>query len=60
MDLGIIGLERSGKTTVFNTVTRGHASAAKFGLMEPNIGVVKIPDERLDQLSEVLHPAKLT
>ncbi len=60
MDLGIIGLERSGKTTVLNAVTRGHASAASYGAMEPTVGVVKIPDERLDRLCDVLHPRKVT
>ena len=60
MDLGIIGLERSGKTAVFNAVTRGHASAAAYGAIEPNIGVVKIPDERLERLCAVLKPRKVT
>lgn len=60
MDLGIIGLERSGKTTLFDAVTRGHASAGSFASAEPNIGVVKIQDGRLDRLSEVLKPAKIT
>ncbi len=60
MDLGIIGLELSGKTTVFNAVTRGHARTGTFGAAEPNIGVVKIPDERLDQLCAVLKPRKVT
>ena len=57
MDLGIIGLEQSGKAAVFDAVTRGHASAASFGSSEPNIGVVKIPDERLDRLCDVLKDA---
>lgn len=60
MDLGIIGLERSGKTTVFSAVTRGHAHVAAVGTAEPSIGVVKIPDERLDRLCAVLHPRKVT
>lgn len=60
MDLGIIGLEQSGKTTVFNAATRGHASAASYGAVEPNIGVVKVPDERLDRLCALLHPKKVT
>lgn len=60
MDLGIIGLERSGKTAVFGAVTRGHASAAGYGAMEPNIGVVKVPDDRLDRLCELLHSKKIT
>ena len=60
MDLGIIGLERSGKTTVFNAVTKGHARTASYGAVEPTIGVVKIPDERLDRLCGVLKPRKVT
>jgi GTP-binding protein YchF len=60
MDLGIIGLERSGKTTLFSAVTRGHAHTAAIGTAEPSIGVVKIPDERLDRLCAVLHPRKVT
>lgn len=61
MDLGIIGLAQSGKTTVFNAVTRGHAQTGMYGAgVEPNIGVVKVPDERLDRLCEVLKPKKVT
>lgn len=60
MDMGIIGLDRSGKTTVFNAATRGHTSAGSYGATEPTIGVVKIPDERLDRLCDVLHPRKVT
>jgi len=60
MDLGIIGLERSGKTTLFQAVTHGHAHVAAHGAMEPSVGVVKIPDERLDRLCAVLHPKKVT
>ena len=53
-DLGLIGKQRSGKTTVFNAVTRGHAHAGSFGGLEPSIGVVKQPDERLDRLCALL------
>ena len=60
MDLGIIGLERSGKTAAFNAVTHGHAHVAAHGALEPSVGVVKIPDERLDRLCAVLHPKKVT
>ena len=60
MDLGLIGQQRSGKTTVFNAVTRGHAHAGSFGGLEPSIGVVKQPDERLDQLCALLKPKKMT
>ena len=61
MDLAIVGLERSGKTTVFNALTGGHAETGGYGAgLEPNLGVVKVPDERLDRLSALLKPKKVT
>ena len=61
MQLGIIGLARSGKTTVFNAVTRGQAATGAYSASaEPNIGVVKVPDERLDRLSALFKPKKHT
>jgi GTP-binding protein YchF len=61
MDLGIIGYQRSGKTTVFNAVTRGHAETGSFGAgVQPNIGVVKVPDDRLERLSKLFNPKKFT
>ena len=60
MDLGIIGLAQSGKTTLFEALTRGHAHTASFGSMEPSVGVVKVPDDRLDRLSVLLHAKKVT
>jgi GTP-binding protein YchF len=61
MDLGIIGFQRSGKTTIFNAVTRGHAETGSYGAgVQPNIGVVKVPDERLDDLAKLFDPKKLT
>jgi GTP-binding protein YchF len=60
MDLGIIGLAQSGKTALFAALTRGHAHTAGFAATEPSIGVVKIRDDRLDRLSAVLHPRKVT
>ncbi len=61
MDLGIIGFERSGKTTVFNAVTRGHAQTGTYGAgVQPNIGVVKVPDERVDRLAQLFKPKKTT
>jgi GTP-binding protein YchF len=58
----IVGLPGSGKTTVFNALTGGHAETGAFsgGRAAPNIGVVKVPDERLDRLSELFHPKKTT
>jgi GTP-binding protein YchF len=60
MDLGIVGLARSGKTTLFDALTRGHAHTSGFGSLEPSIGVVKVPDERLDKLSTLLRAKKVT
>ena len=61
MDLGIIGKARSGKTSLFNAVTRGTAQVGAYSSgAEPNVGVVKVPDPRVDALSEVFHPKKTT
>ena len=61
MQLGIIGLARSGKTTVFNAVTRGTAQVGAYSAStQPNVGVVNVPDERVDRLSEIYHPKKTT
>ena len=58
MQIAIVGLARSGKTTVFNTLTRGHAETGGFGGVTVNTGVVKVPDERLTRLTEVFKPKK--
>ena len=54
MQIAIVGLARSGKTTVFNTLTRGHAETGGFGGLTVNTGVVKVPDDRLTQLTDAL------
>src|SRR5204862_5485365 len=59
MQIAIIGLPASGKTTVFNTLTRGHADTGGYGGMTLHVGVVKVPDERLDRLAEVFKPKKV-
>jgi GTP-binding protein YchF len=59
MQIAIVGLAGSGKTTVFNTLTRGHAETGGFGGMELHVGVVKVPDERLDRLAEIFRPKKI-
>jgi GTP-binding protein YchF len=61
MDIAIIGLPQSGKTTVFNALTRGQASTTGAGssAAEMHIGVVKVPDPRLDTLSELFSPKKI-
>lgn len=59
MQLGIIGLARSGKTTVFNAVTRGTAQVGAYSAgTQPNVGVVHVPDERVDRLAAIYHPKK--
>jgi GTP-binding protein YchF len=61
VDLGIIGFQRSGKTTIFNAVTRGNAETGSYGAgVQPNIGVVKVPDSRLDRLAKLFDPKKFT
>jgi ribosome-binding ATPase len=61
MELGIIGKVRSGKTSVFNAVTRGTAQVGAYTSgNEPNVGIVKVPDERVDALAEVYTPKKVT
>ena len=61
MDIGIIGLPQSGKTTVFNALTRGHAdtSGASGSATEMHLGVVKVPDPRLDVLAGIYNPRKV-
>jgi len=59
VQIAIVGLAGSGKTTVFNTLTRGHADTGGFGGLELHIGVVKVPDERLDRLAAIFKPKKL-
>lgn len=62
MHIGIIGLPSSGKTTVFNALTRGHVETAAFstGRMEVHTAVVQVPDERIDRLSAMYKPKKTT
>ncbi len=59
MQIAIVGLAAAGKTTVFNTLTRGHAEVGGFGGLQLNVGVVKVPDPRLDRLAEIFHPKKI-
>jgi GTP-binding protein YchF len=59
MQIAIVGLAGSGKTTVFNTLTRGHAETGGFGGLTLNVGVVKVPDARLDRLAAIFHPKKI-
>jgi GTP-binding protein YchF len=59
MQIAIVGLAGSGKTTVFNTLTRGHAQTGGYGGTELHVGTVKVPDERLDVLAEIFKPKKI-
>ena len=61
MAIGIIGLAQSGKTTVFNAVTRGHAETAGFRTSgaQPNVGIAKVPDPRLQVLSDLHHSRRI-
>lgn len=62
MKLGIVGLPNVGKSTMFNSITKAGAECANypFCTIEPNVGVVPVPDERLDKLSQMYHPQKTT
>jgi GTP-binding protein YchF len=60
MQIGIAGLPGSGKTTLFNALAHQHASVGGYAGAEPNLAVVKVPDERLDRLSDLFQPVKHT
>ncbi|HUU29060.1 MAG TPA: DUF933 domain-containing protein [archaeon] len=62
MKIGLIGYPLSGKTTVFNTLTGLHARTDSFisSGKEANVGLIKVPDTRLDRLTEIFQPKKIT
>lgn len=61
MKLGIVGLPNVGKSTLFNSLTKAGAESANypFCTIDPNVGIVSVPDERIDRLGEMYHSKKI-
>ena len=61
LQCGIVGLPNVGKSTLFNCLSNAKAQAANFPFctIEPNIGMINVPDARLNQLADLVHPQKI-
>src|SRR5512133_2128595 len=61
LQIGIVGLPNVGKSTLFTALTRKQVDAANypFATIEPNVGVVPVPDARLDRLADIVHPERI-